>query len=183
VQQQPQYAQPQYTPVPAPVVPEYKQPETTPWPPPEERTGMPVWLKAVLAFAGVLAILVIANLLMGSHGSSSAKDAAKSQTANPLQKDIEVVGVRIVNDGQSVKFLVVNHSGVEISDLAANVTLWSSTQRSDEDSVGSFTFHADSLAPNESKELTAPLKTEKKAFEMPDWRNITADVQMTSPQQ
>jgi hypothetical protein len=44
-------------------------------------------------------------------------------------------------------------------------------------------LHADSVGPNESKELSSPLKTEKKAFEMPDWRNITADVQITSPSQ
>lgn len=147
---------------------------------------MPTWLKAVLAFVGVLAIIGIASLLMGSHGSSSAKDAAKSATGNPMQKYVEVVGIRIVSDkggGQAVKFLVVNHSGVDMTDLAANVTLWSSTQRSDEDSVGSFTFHADSIAPNDSKELTAPLKSDKQAFDIPDWRNITADVQVTSPQE
>ncbi len=125
-------------------------------------------------------------MFMGSHGSS-AKDATKQQaTTNPNQKFIEVVGIRIVSDkaGQAVKFVVISHSGVEVTDLAANVTLWASTQRSEEDSVGTFTFHVDSLGPNESKELTAPLKTEKSASDMPeDWRNITADVQITSPAQ
>jgi len=143
---------------------------------------MPTWLIGVLAFVGVLAVLVIAGYLMSSHSPSSAKDTAK-QATNPLQKDLEVVGVRIVSDGQAVKFLVVNHSGVEMTDLVANVTLWSSTQRSDEDSVGSFTFHADSIPPNSSKELTSPLKTEKKGFELPDWHNITADVQVSSQPQ
>lgn len=163
--------------------PEYKQPEpvTTPWPPPEEQAGKPMWLIASLTIVGFIVLFVIAYNLMGSHGSSAKDAAAKQQTANPLQKDVEVVGIRIVSDGQTVKFLVVNHSGVELADLAANVTLWASTQRSEEDSIGSFTFHADSVAPNESKELTAPLKSEKKGFEMPDWRNITADVQVTSP--
>lgn len=142
-----------------------------------------MWLVGLLAFVGVLAIFGIAYLFMGSHSSSAAKDAARQQTTNPLQKDLEVVGVRIVSDGQSVKFVVVNHSGVEMTDLVANVTLWSSTQRSDEDAVGSFTFHADSIPPNSSKELTAPLKTEKKGFELPDWHNITADVQVSSQPQ
>jgi hypothetical protein len=181
---------PQYTPASAPTAaPEYRQPErsTTPWPPPEEQAGKPAWLVGLLAFAGVLAIFGIAYVVMGSHGSSSAaKDAAaRQQTANPLQKYVEVVGIRLVSgkSGEEVKFLVVSHSGVEMTDLAANVTLWANTQRSEEDSVGTFTFHVDSIGPNESKELSAPLKTERNASDLPDdWRNITADVQVTSSQ-
>jgi hypothetical protein len=142
-----------------------------------------MWLVATLTVVGFLAIFGIAYMLMGSHGSS-AKDTAKQQVTNPTQKYIEVVGIRIVSEkgGQAVKFLVISHSGVEMTDLAANVTLWASTQRSEEDSVGTFSFTVPSLGPNESKELTVPLKTEKQASDMPeDWRNITADVQVTSP--
>ncbi len=139
-----------------------------------------------LAFLAVLAVFGIAYMLMGSHGSTSAKDAAKQQTTNPMQKYVEVVGIRLTSEKgkQTVKFLVVNHSGVELTDLQASVTLYASTQRSEEDSVGSFTFHADSIGASESKELTAPLKTDKGPSDMPDdWRNITADVQITGPQQ
>jgi hypothetical protein len=183
-------APPQYTP-PAPVaLAEYRQPEPvqsapTPWPPPEEQAGQPVWLKATLAFVGVLVVLGLVYYLTSSHGSSSAKDAAKQQTTNPLQKYVEVVGIRIVGEksGEAVKFLVVNHGSTELDDLTANVTLWASTQRSEEDSVGTFTFHVDSLGPEGSKELSAPLKTEKGPADMPeDWRNVTADVQIASTQ-
>lgn len=159
---------------------------TTPWPPPEERTGKPLWLVATLTVVGFLVLFVIAYNLMGSHGSSSAKDAAKQQTTNPMQKYLEVVGMRLMSDkgGETVKFLVVNHSGVELTDLEATVTLWASTQRSEEDSVGTFTFHVDSLGANDSKELSAPLKSDKPSYDVPeDWRNITADVQITSPGQ
>jgi hypothetical protein len=155
----------------------------TPWPPPEDQAGKPAWLVGVLAFVGVLALLGIVYFVVSSHSSSSAKDAAKQQTTNPLQKYIEVVGVRVVagKSGEAVKFLVVNHSGAEMADVTANVTLWASTQRSEEDSVGTFTFHVDTLGANESKELSAPLKTEKGPAEMPDdWRNITADVQVAA---
>ncbi len=190
----PQYspAPPQYTP-PAPPVEykqaEYRQPEPvqnapTPWPP-EEQAGKPAWLVGVLAFVGVLVLLGIVYYVVGSHSSSSAKDAAKQQTTNPLQKYVEVVGIRIVSEkgGEAVKFLVVNHEGTELTDLTANVTLWASTQRSEEDSVGTFTFHVDSLGPNEAKELSAPLKTDKGPADMPDdWRNITADVQVAAAQ-
>ena len=146
---------------------------------------MDTWLKATLAFVGVLVVFGIAYFALGSHSSSAAKDAAKQQITNPLQKYIEVVGIRIVGEkkGETVRFLVVNHGATELSDLTANVTLWASTQRSEEDSVGTFTFRVDTLGPEESKELSAPLKTDKGPADMPDdWRNITADVQVAAAQ-
>jgi len=130
-------------------------------------------------------VLGLVYYLTSSHGSSAAKDAAKQQTTNPLQKYVEVVGIRIVGEksGETAKFLVVNHGATELTDLTANVTLWASTQRSEEDSVGTFTFHVDSLGPEGSEELSAPLKTEKGPADMPeDWRNVTADVQIASTQ-
>jgi hypothetical protein len=33
----------------------------------------------------------------------------------------------------------------------------------------------------ESKELTAPLTTKLKIYELPDWQNVTTDVQITAP--
>ncbi len=134
----------------------------------------------------MLAVFGAAYFLMGTHRTTSAKEEAKQLTTSPLQKYVEVVGIRILGGktGQTVKFLVVNHSGVELTDLRANVTLYASTQRSEEDAAGSFTFHADSLGPNESKELTAPLKSDKPSYELPDdWRNISADVQVLTPGQ
>ena len=76
---------------------------------------------------------------------------------------------------------MVNHSSGEIPDLEADVTLWASTSRSDEDSVGSFSFKLNGLGPNDSKELTEPLKTKLKMYELPDWQNATAEIQITSP--
>ena len=36
-------------------------------------------------------------------------------------------------------------------------------------------------SPGDSHELTQPLKTKLKIYELPDWQNATADVQITSP--
>src|SRR4051812_38224869 len=109
---------------PAPPV-THHAPTPTPWAPPEGHSGKPAWLIAVLAFGGVIAVFAIAYFVMGSHRSTAGKDVtAKQLTTNPLQKYIEVVGVRIVpgKGGQMVKFLVVNHAGVELTDLSATVT-------------------------------------------------------------
>ncbi len=116
-------------------------------------------------------------------GLENPANASKQKVSNPLQKYVEVVGIRMLTEKQKpvAKFVVVNHSGADISNLQANVTLWASTSRSEEDSVGSFSFDIDNLGANESKELTEPLKTKLKMYELPDWQNATAEIQITSP--
>jgi hypothetical protein len=76
---------------------------------------------------------------------------------------------------------VVNHSAAPISDLVATVNLLAGTSRSDEDQIGSFNLNADVIPANGSKDMSAPLKTKLKPYEMPDWQNATAEVQITSP--
>jgi hypothetical protein len=117
-------------------------------------------------------------------GVTEPAAAARTKTSNPVQKYIEVVGIRLVQDAKhrpEAKFIVVNHSGAELNDLNANVTIWASTSRSDEDSVGTFSFKLGSIAANESTELTAPFNTKLKIYELPDWQNATADVRLVNP--
>ncbi len=113
--------------------------------------------------------------------SPAAKPGAKT---NPVQKFIEVSGVRFVQDakkkGTVVKFIITNHSESDISNLAGNVTIWGRTKKSEEDAQGTFTFST-SMGPYESKEMTAPVNTKLKIYELPDWQNITTDVQITAP--
>ena len=115
--------------------------------------------------------------------SPAAKPGAK---ANPLQKYIEISAVRFLQEGKkkttAARFIVTNHSDSEITGLAGNVTVWGRTQKSEEDAQGTFSFTTN-LGPNESKELSAPLNTKLKIYELPDWQNITTDVQITAPAQ
>jgi hypothetical protein len=117
-------------------------------------------------------------------GLQNPSATSKQKVSNPLQKYVEVVGIRMITDNKRpvAKFVVINHSGTEIDGLVANVTLWASTSRSEEDSVGSFNFRIDTIGPDESKELTEPLKTKLKMYELPDWQNATAEIQITAPQ-
>jgi hypothetical protein len=103
---------------------------------------------------------------------------------NPLEKYIEVTGIRLLeNEGKpQVRFVVVNHSGADISDLGATVTIWGRTDKSEEESVGNFSFQVPALGPYEARDATAPLNTRLRAYEMPDWQNISGQVQITSPQ-
>ncbi|HUE05229.1 MAG TPA: hypothetical protein VMR62_37125 [Bryobacteraceae bacterium] len=62
------------------------------------------------------------------------------------------------------------------------MNIWGRTAKSEEEAAGNFTFKMPSLHPSESKEAVAPLNTKLKPYELPDWQNLSAEVQITSPQ-
>jgi hypothetical protein len=143
-----------------------------------------------LAFIGLGAAIFFGYQYFGRGpraeraGVTEPAAAARSKPANALQKYIEVVGIRLVQDAKhhpQAKFIVVNHSNAELNDLTANVTLYASTSRSEEDSVGTFSFKLGTIAGNESKEMSVPFNTKLKVYELPDWQNATADVQIAQP--
>lgn len=113
----------------------------------------------------------------------AAAAATANESANPFQKYVEVVGIRLVTQQgkPTARVVVVNHSSAEINGLEANVTLWASTKRSEEDSIGTFKIKVASLAANGSAEASAPLATKLKPYELPDWQNLNAEMQITSP--
>ncbi|MCU1235688.1 MAG: hypothetical protein JWP63_3655 [Candidatus Solibacter sp.] len=172
----------------------YGGPQQQPQHGPRRGLNLPIWLMTIvfaLAFAGVvLGIVWLMSSNKGSVGTGPAptatveSPAAKPGTkANPMQKYIEVTGVRFVQDAKKktqVKFVIVNHSQADVSGLTGNVTVWGRTKKSEEDAQGSFSFST-SLSPYESKELTVPLNSKLKFYELGDWQNITTDVQITAP--
>ena len=178
----PPQQQPQYPP---------QQPPPGYWMPQQPKRGLPTWLLTVLVAAGTAVVIFGAIWLFSAHSDSKPSTAVENPAAkpgsatNPIQRNIEVSGVRFDVDPKNkskiiVKFVVTNHSGMDLSGLAGNVTLWGSTRKSEEDAQGSFSF-ATNLRPFETKDLTAPLTTKFKIYEMPDWQAVTADVQITAP--
>lgn len=182
----------QATPPPPPAAPQ--QVRVAPYQPPPApaaRGGLPTWLLTVVfafAFLGLGAgIYWLVGAAKGSGSkpsvnveSPAAKPGAK---VNALQKYVEVSGVRFIEDAKKktqVKFIITNHSPAEIGGLAGNVTVWGRTRTSEEDAAGTFTFNTN-LGPWESKELSAPLNTKLKIYELPDWQNVSTDIQITSP--
>jgi hypothetical protein len=77
--------------------------------------------------------------------------------------------------------MVTNHSDADLSGLAGNVTIWGRTKKSEEDAVGTFSFKAN-VGPEASQEVSAPLTTKLKPYELPDWQNVNTDLQITAPQ-
>jgi len=194
-------AQPYYPPQPPQPPPQAYYPPAQPQPQPQPqprpqavgpgRFVLPTWLLTVvftLAFVGLVGGVVWLVQRGGSQSgtppasvpSRAAKSGAK---ANPLQRYIEVAGVRFVQDAKKntlAKFLLINHSEADFSGLAGNVTIWGRTQKSEEDAEGSFSFTTN-LGPLESKDLSAPVNTKLQIYELPDWQNATLDLQITAP--
>jgi hypothetical protein len=168
-----------------------------PPPPPKQRAGaiLPTWALAALfalAFLGVgLGVYAIATRNHASNREAAAATNVDSPAAKPgtkvnaLQKYIEVSGVRFSQDKQdkkviNVSFVLINHSDVDVDRLTGNVTVWGRTRNSEEDAVGTFAFMT-SIPGTASKELVLPFNTKLKFIELPDWQNITVDLQITGP--
>jgi hypothetical protein len=157
------------------------------------RAGLPTWLLAILfafAFVGVGAgaYFAVQYFRGGTQAASTPVETAAARTQvkpNPLQKYVEISGIRFVETSKheaEARFVVVNHSGADIADLAGTVNIWGRTAKSEEEAAGSFAFKMESLKPYESKEAVAPLSTKLKPYELPDWQNLSAELQITSPQ-
>jgi hypothetical protein len=182
----PAYQQPTYSQQPAhaaqPVM-QYPPPEA-----PRSNVLHTVLMTVLFAFA-FLGLGLGLYWLIDRRGPSTPTAAVESPAAkpgarlNPYQKYIEIAGVRFTTDAKKkpvVKFIVINHSPADIEGLAANVTIWGRTQKSEEEAAGSFVFKTN-LGPWESKDLTAPLDTKKQMVELPDWQNTSTDIQVTAP--
>ena len=162
--------------------------------PPVPGGGLPTWLMTVL-FAGLFAALGAGIYWLVGSRTPSAVSGAGNMTpvenpaakagamTHPYQKYIEISGVRFIENAKKkpeVKFVVVNHSAAELDGLSGNVTLWARTQKSEEDAAGTFSFNT-SLRPWETKDLSAPLTTKHRIYELPDWQNLSTDIQITAP--
>ena len=159
---------------------------------PRGKQAMPVWLMSMLFALGFSAVFFGIFWLVNRTGSQSGPQkltavvespAAKpGANGNQLQKYIELTGVRFGKEGKAITitFLLVNHSDSDLANVTGNATIWGSTQKSEEDAVGTVAFQA-GLPANGSKELTLPFTTKHKLTDMPAWQNLTVDMQITSP--
>jgi hypothetical protein len=159
------------------------------------RRDMPTWLLSIvfsLAFVGLGAGVYWAiqhfkegGSAVSASGTTADAPAPKAGAkANPYQKYIEVAGVRLFQNPKKkveARFLVVNHSESEMADLSALVEIRGRTAKEGEEPVGSFKFKLPTLGPNESKELSVPVDTKLKVYELPDWQMIDTRVQVTAP--
>ena len=181
----PQYAPPppQWQASPVPAQPSYTLPDTV------QNKGLPTWLVTILV-AGIAigAIFGIYKFLGGKSGSASDSAASTSQQAvaagdssNPYAKVLEVAGVRIVEDAKkhpNALFVVVNHSPADLPDLELEVSLTTSTAKPGDDPLAVMTVKTGPIPANGSKDLSVPLNTKLRAYELPDWQFLRASFTM-----
>jgi hypothetical protein len=151
-------------------------------------------LLAILFTAAFGGVLGGAYWLFGSHTSSSSQAASDTSLqvpvtppggkANPYQKFIEISGIRFAQDPKDknksiVKFVITNHADDDISGLSGTVAVLSRADKSGQ-VLGGFTFTT-SLAGQEAKDLTTPLTTKLKPYELPDWQFAQPVLQITAP--
>jgi hypothetical protein len=166
-----------------------------PQPPPQylyEKPGPPGWLVTI-------GVAVVFSLLGGGfYYWVSHRDAARSEARqageveparagkdgekgsgpkNKLLKYVEVAGVRVVEESKKpqLRVMLVNHSAAELAGLSGTVVV---TASGGADAVATLDFTLASLAPYEAKEISGPLKTKLRAYEMPDWQFLKATLEL-----
>ena len=162
---------------------------------PQSSRGLPTWLLSIvfaLAFVGLGAGVYWSiqhfkgeSAPVAASGTALENPASKAAPKpSPYQKFVEVAGVRLYQNAKKqveARFLLVNHSEGEMSDVAGTVEIRGRTAKEGEEPVGSFTFKGASIGPNESKEMTAKVDTRLKVYELPDWQNVDARLKVTAP--
>jgi hypothetical protein len=137
---------------------------------------------------GVMVVLLGGALywfFLRSPSTSAVIEAPATKAGaaeNPLQKYIEVNGLRFGSQakGVQVTFVLINHSDSDIIGLTGTATVLAKTDKAEETPVGTVDFQT-SMPAQSSKELTLPLTTKLKLMEMPDWQNVAVTVKITSP--
>ncbi|MGO9240317.1 MAG: hypothetical protein ACLQBJ_05855 [Bryobacteraceae bacterium] len=184
---QPAYAPPppqQPYAAPQPEQPVYTLPETAP------SRGLPTWLVAILVAALALGGLFLAYKLLGGKSGTAASavktdmaaTAPKGAEDNPYAKYVEVSGIRITEDEkQKIKatFVVINHSEAALPDLDLQVTLRTSSAKPEEEPLAVVNLKTGPIEANASKDISAPLKTTLRAYELPDWQFLRVSVAIT----
>lgn len=127
----------------------------------------------------------------GSNGTATKTGSPMQQplqsTApknNPAAKYLELVGFRIREKGAGkleVAFGVVNHSEADLGELTLNVNIRTTTAKSGDEPVCSFTAKLPSLGPEELKEATALVPTKLRVYELPDWQYLRSDFTVLEP--
>lgn len=157
------------------------------------KPAAPAWLVTLGVFAGLLgAGYAFYSLVLNKSGASAAPaavserkvdepDAAPGATRNAakLTRHLEATGVRIVEENKrpQIRIMLVNHSSAEMASLKGSVTL---NVEGKTEALAVIPFTLASLGAFEAKEITAPLKTKLRAYELPDWQFMRAQVTLAS---
>jgi hypothetical protein len=160
----------------------------SPGPPARARSRRPLW--GVLAATALLCAIAISRNVIStreSRGSavashSLAPSATRNDSVYPFAKFIEVTGLRVVihpNRRSQANYLVVNHSGAELTELDVRVAVRAASSAAPLFTVSA---HVPLLGAYEAKEIRSDLDPQLGAADIPDWDRLRADAQVSSRQ-
>jgi len=126
------------------------------------------------------------SVMPGTPGSAQRKPVPdpgpekpiSARSANSLARFVEVTGIRFmeVNKKPEIHYLVVNHSSAPLNSVTMYVTLRTSNWKPGQPPLSRFSFRAPALAAFEAKEMASPIERVTGSFELPDWQDLQADV-------
>ena len=148
---------------------------------------MPAWLVTIGVFVGLCAAgYAFYTLVLNKNGRTSASASADNAAEPPAaaakgprgRKDytkyLEVAGIRILEENRkpTIRLMLVNHSSAELASLSGTISL-STDGKTD---IATIPFNVATLGGFEAKDISAPLKTTLRAYELQDWQFIKAQV-------
>lgn len=154
-----------------------------------QRRRVPAWLLTVVSAVVFVGVGVAAFMLFRAPREEPAQAAqaapafetpavqqAAAQT-NPVFRHVELTGLRLTEEKRRVflQFVLVNHSAMDLGDLSSKVDLKSIKAGPADPPVGTFEFKT-SLGPYEAKNLKVPVDTKLRAYELPDWQFLRAEI-------
>jgi hypothetical protein len=159
------------------------------------KRGQPGWLVALLVAlalvgAGAAAYYFLFPSLRGERAADEPEitmetpkqgAAGEAPQAVRLAKFLEVTGLRIVEENKrpQLRYIVVNHSGADLAAIKGSVVLRASNAAEGAPPIATVPLDLASLGPYEVREFITTLKTNLRAYELPDWQFLRADLRIT----
>ena len=153
-----------------------------------QRHILPLWLvslniAALFIIAGVTFLVIHARKRPEPTPSPDAALETPTQPsaaseASPILRNLELTGFRLTEDSKLrviLQCVVINHSGADLGDVSAKASLNAITASQALEPVGTFAFRT-TLGPYESKDLKVPVTTKMRAYELPDWQFLRAEI-------
>ncbi len=98
-------------------------------------------------------------------------------TTDQLAKHVEAVGIRFTEENRRtvVTMAIVNHSGAEMTDLRGKIRV---VTKDGDKTISTVDFRMPTLGPYEVRDYSIPLLTTMRAYELPDWQFLKAEIEL-----
>jgi hypothetical protein len=177
---------PQYAAAPAPPPPQQSYVIGAP---PPRRAGAPAWLGVVVTLLvlggglfGLYKFIDGRNAIEKPLGAAAAPAEKTASGTHPFAKHIEVVGIRLLETADKkplVRFVVINHSPAKFTGLALRVSFVATNGNGD--AFATVAAPVGDIPAYGTKDMEAPLQTQMRIYELPDWQFVRPQVEVTAP--